>query len=120
MAERRDEQARLLASLDADRALVRRGQRLLWTWDFMSLALCLDWAPNAAKRVPAADGELDVGLEPAGDFRVAVDPWPFREASVVVRCEGRRVRPGFGNEEDMHAALAAAPWETLSWELVPR
>jgi hypothetical protein len=119
MAERRDEQARLLVSLDADRALVRRGQRLLWTWDFMSLALCLDWAPQTARRVPTADGAVDVALEPAGDFRVSVDPWPFGEESVVVRCEGRRVRPGFGDEEEMRAALAAAAWETLRWELVP-
>ena len=119
MAELRDEQARLLVSLDADRALVRRGQRQLWTWDYMSLALCLDWAPATVAAVPAAGDPVDVRLDPAGELRVAVDPWPFRDESVSVRCEGRRVEPGFGDEDEMRDALDAAPWVRLEWELVP-
>lgn len=118
MAERRDEQARLIVSLNAERALVRRGQRQLWTWDFMSLALCLDWAPDAARRVPAAAGEVDVALRPAGELRVAVDPWPFRDESVRVHCEARRLTERYVDEERMRAALDAAPWKTLEWELV--
>jgi hypothetical protein len=120
MAERRDEQARLVVSLDADRALVRRGQRQLWTWDFMSLALCLDWAPRTARAVPTADGEADVELRPAGEWRVEVDPWPFRDPDGVrVRCEGRQLEGRFDDEEEMRAALLAAPWRALAWELLP-
>ena len=119
MAERRAEQEELIASLGADRELVRRGQRQLWTWDFMSLALCLDWAPQVARGVPAADGPVDVALEPAGDLRVAVDPWPFRDETLRVRCEARRLEGRFDDEERMRAALEAAPWEALEWELVP-
>ncbi|MDQ3935189.1 MAG: DUF3891 family protein, partial [Actinomycetota bacterium] len=52
LEERRAEQEALVAELGAPRDEVRRNQRLVWTWDFISLALCLDWAPATAERVP--------------------------------------------------------------------
>jgi hypothetical protein len=109
-AERLAEQDALLAALGLERDAVRPNQRLLWTWDWMSLALCLDWAP--------ADGP-DVRIEPAGAMRVAVDPWPFRAASLTVRCEGRRLEGGYASEGEMHAALERAALVELTWELVP-
>jgi hypothetical protein len=120
LADRRDEQERLLAALGGEpRDRVRRNQRLVWTWDYLSLALCLDWAPATARRVPAAEGEVDVELAPAGAGRVALDPWPFREARVAVRCEGRRLTGTFADEGSMREALAAAPWVAVERELVP-
>jgi uncharacterized protein DUF3891 len=93
-------QARLLADLRADPRtaaaaaddVVRRNQQLVWTWDSLSLGLLLNWS-------------------------LELDPWPFRDDRVALRCEGRRLTGRFDDEEAMRAALAAAPWVTLELEL---
>jgi Protein of unknown function (DUF3891) len=93
-------QARLLETLRADPRtapvatdeIVRRNQQLVWRWDSLSLGLLLDWA-------------LDL------------DPWPFRDDRLSLRCEGRRLEGRFDDEEAMRAALAAAPWVTIELEL---
>jgi hypothetical protein len=87
---------------------VRRNQRLVWTWDSLSLGLLLDWAPFELERVPAAHGEVDIAVRDG-----TLDPWPFRTPELTVRCEGRRLAGPYENEEAMRAALAAAPWVTL-------
>jgi hypothetical protein len=104
-----------------DDAAVERNQRLIWTWDAFSLALCLDWAPMELADVPAASGSLGVRLEPAGDEqrRVLVDPWPFARESVRVRCEGRRLAGRFDDQDEMRAALRDAAWQTIEFELRP-
>ena len=114
----REVQRRLRESLD-DPSGVDRGQRLIWTWDAFSLALCLDWPPYTLSGVPAAEGELDVELTPAGERRVRVDPWPFADESVGVRTEGRLLESRLDDEGDLHAALRDARWVTLDFELVP-
>lgn len=120
-------QAELLAGLRTDPALapfateaaVARNQRLVWTWDSLSLAICLDWAPFVLRDVPAAGGSLDVTLADAGPGRMTLDPWPFAAAEVTVRCEGRPLAPPYDDETALRAAFAAAPPVTLSWTLAP-
>jgi len=109
LAGQRELQERLLAGLAADPALVRRNQRLVWTWDSLSLALLLDWPPYELTGVPTAAGEISVTVRDG-----TVEPWPFATASVTVRCEGRRLAGPYEGEEAMRAALAAAPWETVT------
>jgi hypothetical protein len=110
---------RLLAGLDRPAAEVARNQRLLWTWDGMSLGLILGWAPWTSERVPAADGAmLDVRLERHGDVHTLA-PWPFAYERVSARAEGRLVQRTFTNAEDLREALAAAPWTELRYELRP-
>jgi uncharacterized protein DUF3891 len=100
LAGQADLQARLLADLRADPRtaaaaaddVVRRNQQLVWTWDSLSLGLLLNWS-------------------------LELDPWPFRDDRVALRCEGRRLTGRFEDEEAMRAALAAAPWVTLELEL---
>ena len=78
------------------------GSTLLWIWDYLSLAALLGWV-----------GEVE-------GFRVEgarISPWPFREATLTVRCEGRRLRGRFTDETEMRAALAAAPREVVSLDL---
>jgi hypothetical protein len=116
-AERQTEQDGLLDALGLTREDVRPGQRLLWTLDYLSLTLCLDWAPTVARAAPLAGGEADLRIEPSGQGRVTVEPWPFATESVTVRCEGRRLAGGFAGESEMRAALAAAPLIPLVWEL---
>jgi hypothetical protein len=117
LAEQREVQRRLLASLD-DAAGVTRNQRLVWTWDAFSLALCLDWAPHTLREVPAANGPVDVELEPVAERTLAVRPWPFAGETLRVRTEGRVLRDRFTDEEEMRSALREAPWATLEVDLV--
>jgi hypothetical protein len=114
----REVQRRLRESLD-DAGGVERNQRLIWTWDAFSLALCLDWAPHTLQAVPAAGGGAhDVELTPAGERTVRVDPWPFAAERARVRTEGRRLQGRYADEGELHAALRDAPWVTLDFELV--
>jgi hypothetical protein len=112
LAGQRELQERLLTDLGADHRAVRRNQRLVWTWDSLSLGLLLDWAPFQLQEVPAAGGQLDIAVADG-----TLDPWPFRTAAVTVRCHGRRLAGPYEDEEAMRAALAEAPWVTVEVEL---
>jgi Protein of unknown function (DUF3891) len=101
LAQQRELQARLGAGLDREQ--VRRNQRLIWIWDFLSLGLCLRW-----------EGRSVEGIE-LGEH--TIEPWPFRDEEVVLRTEGRRLDGPFEDEAAMRAALEAAPWVDLRFEL---
>jgi hypothetical protein len=118
LADQLEFQNELIATLDAEPDAIERNSLLVWTWDYLSLALCLDWAPATAKGCPTAEGTVDLELTGAGD-RVHVDPWPFSEPELTVRCEGRRLPGRFADEDALRVAFAAAPWETLEFELAP-
>jgi hypothetical protein len=94
-------QERLSAGLDPEQ--VTRNQRLIWIWDFLSLALCLGWDGRSVEGITVRKG--------------TIDPWPFREAQVTMRTEGRRLEGRFEDEAEMRAALDAAPWTELRFEL---
>ena len=107
-----------MRSLRADPAAVQRNSLLIWTWDYISLALCLDWAPATAKGCPTADGSVDLELtRPAGTDHLRVDPWPFSVPELRVRCEGRRLSRRFEDERAMLEAFESAPWEPLEFLL---
>jgi len=101
--------------------VVGRNARLVWTWDSLSLAFLLDWAPHEVEGVPTAADPvtLHVADVPGAPGRLVLEPWPFSAERVVVHCEGRRLADRFADEEAMRAALARAPWTTLRFELVP-
>jgi hypothetical protein len=85
-----DEQHALQAKLadGLDERQVRRNQRLVFAWDYISLALCLDWAPAEVEDVPAADDSpVTLTLGEGGEL----DPWPFHQERVELRVEGRRL-----------------------------
>ncbi len=105
LAGQRELQDRLVDELDADPEQVRRNQRLVWAWDSLSLGLLLGWAPFVLAQVPTADGVTDVEVRDG-----SLDPWPFSAPTVTVRYDGRPLSGPFAGEEEMRAALAAAPW----------
>jgi hypothetical protein len=125
-AESRAREAALVASLAPDPELVTRNSDLMWAWDGLSLALLLDWAPHRLRAVPAAGrsrADITVRAVPERDGLVtlSLSPWPFADpAGVLVETEGRRLRATAETEAALHAALDAAPWETLRFWLVPR
>lgn len=101
LGKQRAFQQRLGEGLDHEQ--VKRNQQLLWTWDFLSLALCLRW-----------DGRGVNGIEYTG---TTFDPWPFRDESVTLMTEGRRLAGRFDDASEMRAALDRAPWVTLEFRL---
>jgi hypothetical protein len=118
-------EARLRQDLRADPAtapgatdeLIARNSQLVWTWDSLSLALLLDWAPFTLRNVPTAGGEgVDVHLDPDG----AIEPWPFSAVGpVAVHCDARRLADGYDSDDALAGALAEAPWETVRLNLQP-
>jgi Protein of unknown function (DUF3891) len=118
LAGQRAFQEELLAELAADPVEVERNSLLVWTWDYLSLALCLDWAPATAKGCPTAGGAVDLELtRGAGDAHFRVDPWPFSAPELTVRCEGRRLPERFEDERALRVAFERAPWETREFRL---
>ncbi len=102
----------------ARNGVVERNSLLIWTWDYLSLALCLDWNPATAKSAPAADGRLDLELRKDSDIW-RLHPWPFSRSSLTVRCEARRLPPDLHSEDSLREAFSGAPWETLDFALEP-
>src|SRR3712207_839655 len=94
IAAQHELQERLADGLDPEQ--VRRNQKLIWIWDFLSLGLCLRWEGRSIEGLTLRDG--------------TIDPWPFREDAVTLRTEGRRLEGRFDDERAMRAALDAAPW----------
>lgn len=105
--------------------LVTRNSQLLWTWDTLSLALLLDWLPRTLEAVPTGEGgeAIDLWLEETAQIdetpAFSLRPWPFRPPSVRLRCEGRRLTETFSSQEELTAAFAQAPWETVELQLLP-
>jgi hypothetical protein len=118
LAEQQAFQDRLRATLPLDPDQLERNSLLIWTWDYLSLALCLNWNPATAKGCPTANGQVDVEVIVTGDA-ARVEPWPFAGDALTVRAEGRRLERSYENAEAMQHAFAAAPWETLELRLEP-
>jgi hypothetical protein len=108
-------QAGLIGTLSgephADEASIDRNRRFVFAWDHLSLALCLDWAPDT---VETPDAALD--LRRAGKAHT-LDPWPFSSDRVEVQCDGRVLRGRYNDEAEMRRALDEAPWTSLRFEL---
>jgi hypothetical protein len=123
-------QHELIESLQSDPATAQgvapaqlaRNSQLIWTWDSLSLALCLEWAPWTAHDVPTASGggatELSVSLgnEPN---ELILDPWPLKTPTRV-HCEGQRLTEPAATDNALAKALATAPWERVELRLRPR
>ena len=108
LAAQRALQERLVAELGADRDEVDRNRRLLFTWDWLSLALCLDWSTPR-------EGPEGYTLHDGG----VLDPWPFDRDEVTVRCEGRRLEGTFESSAALHSALERAARVDLRFTLLP-
>lgn len=115
-----DDQRRFRDTLGAgiDERTLERASQLVWTWDFLSLAICLDWSGRTAREVPTVDGAVDVEITSVGERRVRLEPWPLEADGLTVRCEARRLGGRYETDEALRAALSSASWETLEFELV--
>ncbi len=108
-----------LTAASAREETVARNSQLLWTWDALSLAICLGEPSGSVSAVPMNDDNSEVRLSAIqNQHRLRLEPWPFADEAVFVHCEGRRLEHHSEDERTLHAALAEAPWETLRVELV--
>jgi hypothetical protein len=113
-------QEELKATLPDDLDQLERNSLLIWTWDYLSLALCLGWDLATAEGAPTADGRADILIERRGRTLAQLEPWPFASDSLTVRTEGRRLPDRLAHATQMREAFAAAPWQTLELRLEPR
>lgn len=120
-------QEELIRSLARDRVsapwveaqALERNSQLVWTWDFLSLAVCLDWAQRTARDVPTVEGTVDVEIGPGLRPRtLSLEPWPFEAGAASVRCDARRLDRRLASEQELRTALAQAPGEVVEFEFL--
>ena len=100
--------------------LLERNSQLIWIWDFLSLAVCLDWAPRIARAAPSAEGPCDIAITPGpGPRAAALDQWPFPTPTLAVRCDARRLERRYESEDQLRSELAHAPWQRVEFEFRP-
>jgi hypothetical protein len=112
-------QAELRTALGISEAQAERTRRQMWTWDGLSLALCLGWRPFVARDAPTAGGELiEVELRDVEEGVVTLDPWPLYRPAVHVRYEARRLAPRYEDEAAMREGFASAKPVTVEIAIV--
>ncbi len=131
LQQEKEFQQQLIAKLEQDSAyapyvtpfVIVRNQRLVATFDALSLAICMGVTKQQQfEQVPAATGEMTLKLMPINDdpTQLWVEPWCFQDTEVTVVFEGRILKEKAKDEETMSEQLANAPWVTLTATLRPR
>jgi hypothetical protein len=128
LQRQRDFQRELIEALSQDRVsrpwvgeqALQRNSQLVWIWDFLSLAVCLDWTSRTARDAPtvrsAVDIEIERGPRPG---TLTLDPWPFGAGTIPVRCDGKRLAGRLDGEQELAAALAGSGGEVVEFEFLP-
>ena len=114
-------QADWIAKLGATPVQVERNSALIAVTDALSLALCFV-DPDKAGEAPMEDGSsCKMKLVRQDTSRWSLDPWPFRDSRLTLRCEVIRlpVETRWTDEEAMRRDLRNAAWSTLVETLVP-
>ena len=96
-------QRALRHELLADPATVAGDAALIAALDWLSLGLCLDWAPRRIE-----------GFTLLAD---TIEPWPFRETTVEFACEGLRLEAPVQDQAALDRALDTAALVDVRFEL---
>lgn len=125
VAEERDRQARLLASLDdGAEADAEEAWRLVQVWDRLSLFVCMEpldagdsWTMPPVRGASGDDVEISAKAEDAGT--VSLDPYPFAEASLQARVEAFEVASDpFADVGAFRRAFRTAPRRLLAFTFI--
>ena len=124
VAEQEAAQEELRERLGADRDEVWSAYRLLQAADRFSLSFCLDpeQGRTSLGAAPGAGGEdVEISIEPLGDWRVRLTPFPLASGAEETFSLLRRVLPdrAWGSDEELRAALLEAPVETVEIAVLP-
>jgi hypothetical protein len=98
-----------------------RNYRLLQVWDRLSLALCWNDPLEATTLGPVPVGgesPVTIDLEPLGDGRLRLDPYPFDTDQLTAPVEGRTVPATVGSERALVEAYYRADPERFEFELI--
>ena len=104
LAGQRALQERLRAETGVTEDEAARIQDLMFTWDWLSLGLCLGWAPADFR------GELHL----TGS---TVTPWPFTTDTLTLHTEGRRLTERAASRQELQAIIERAPRVDLRFTL---
>jgi Protein of unknown function (DUF3891) len=89
---------------------IERNRLLIAALDWMSLEIC--WGVKKEIKIPdvpaAKDRRIKLSLYPRDGHGLTADPWPFREESIMVRAEGKRLSSRYSSQEDLQRALDEA------------
>jgi hypothetical protein len=102
--------------------VITRNQKLVATWDALSLAICIGVTKEQQlEQVPSATGEATLVLTPIQNdpTRLRLKPWCFETEEVTVVFEGRILKEKSQDEQTMRDRLTSAPWITLTTTLYP-
>jgi hypothetical protein len=125
--EQRDHQARTLSSLgeEAWSEWATRAQRLIQTWDALSLYLTWRGLPDGRegrlRAVPVGpEGPcVELALRPRDELTVACDPYPFAASPATLPVTVRTIPDRlYANHADLRRALAAAAVEQSAYRVV--
>ncbi|KAF3890117.1 MULTISPECIES: DUF3891 family protein [Nostocales] len=108
----------------ATREAIERNQKLVATWDALSILLCQGFTgKQEVTQVPALDStnalQLTLVENKNNHHQITVSPWPFRESEVNLVYEGRLLPSTFKDEKRMRDTLMEDCWVTLSTILKP-
>jgi len=111
------EQDQELTPLEKEAQRIEEHFRLLQACDNLSLLACVAFAAPAhlLHPLPLNDGGCaEIEVLPIGARHFRLEPWPFADAELTFRFPARHVEGHvFESSEDLEAAFAAAPVETL-------
>ena len=95
--------------------------KLLQVWDLLGLYFgCQEPVEDYMEPVPSdyAGSSVRLGLTPAGQRKVAFDPYPFDQRPLRLQIACRRVAGHYPDQASFRKAYFQAPAELLEYELV--
>ena len=117
--ELRASQQRWQKELKLTKKQASQAYDLLHWCDRLSLILCRHEIPEMGRAVEIArgpDGTIHTLAQLVAGGLVSIQPWPFRDAELVVSVEASVLtRLQFKDDAGLAAALRAAPIEVLCW-----
>jgi hypothetical protein len=96
-----------------DPDVLERNRNLMSLWDGFSLMIC-----GGVDEDGVTMGEYLLSPSPESDA-IEISPWPFRDDTVTVSFESRRLSETFDEQTRLHAALNEAEYTLVTQMLIP-
>lgn len=118
LAEQHRLQNQLVAEFDISPDAVDEAYSLVRLMDWFSLALCMERYHDGVVELGAGPGGVELTMEPLGEHRLMVRPWPFDVSAITASVEARRLtQRSFADSDALQAALRDADIVERRWQL---